>query len=79
MNKLSHDELTQALDKLASGLEEMVRDYPDSDLMDAFAGQAEVIEARAADEDLPFFRTRVQCMLRDAGLIPGDEEPCDEG
>lgn len=71
MNKLSHDELTEALDKLATSLDEMVRDYPDSDLMDAFAGKAEVIEARTSDEDLPFFRTRVQCMLRDAGLIPG--------
>ena len=77
MRKLTHDQLKAALDELEAALPRMIAEYPESDLMDAFAGEAEMIEYKVDDEDRAFFSARVQCMLRDAGLIPGDDEPCD--
>ena len=71
-------ELDAALADLESKLEAMIRDYPDSDLMDAFAGEAEAIEEATGPDDREHVNNRIQCMLRDAGLIPGDDEPCDE-
>ena len=76
MDKHTRSELVACLDDLKKRLIEMIDVYPESDLMDAFAGEAEMIEARTAPDDLNFFHDSVQCMLRDAGLIPGDDEPC---
>lgn len=36
------------------------------------------IQAQATPEDVPHVWSRLQCVLRDAGLIPGDDEPCSE-
>lgn len=38
-----------------------------------------MIELRVSEDDRAYVRYRVQCMLRDAELIPGDDEPCDAG
>jgi len=46
--------------------------------MDAFAGHADEIEARTAHEDHDHFWSRAQCILRDNGLVPGDDKPCGE-
>jgi hypothetical protein len=54
---------------------EMIRP---EDLMEAFAGEADPIRDEAAAEDLPHVDSRLQCMLRDAGLVPGDDEPCSD-
>lgn len=34
------------------------------------------ILAQATPGDVPHVWSRLQCVLRDAGLIPGDDEPC---
>jgi hypothetical protein len=73
----SKAELIVALDELESRLPVLIAESEPSNLMDAFAGEAEVIDDAVADEDRAYFNNRVQCMLRDAGLIPGDDEPCD--
>jgi hypothetical protein len=44
--------------------------------MEAFAGNADEIMEAAAPEDRTHVWNRLQCILRDAGLIPGDDEPC---
>lgn len=50
----------------------------EKDQMDAFAGIADEILEDARDEDREQVWSQLQCILRDAGLIPGDEEPCAE-
>jgi hypothetical protein len=51
----------------------------ESDFMEAFAGQAEVIEDAASPDDIEHVRGRINCMLGSRGLIPSDNEgePCD--
>jgi len=76
MDKLTHAQAARALDELEESLPRMIRECDGAHLMDAFSGEAEIIELRLDHDDRVFFRNRLQCMLRDAGLIPGDDEPC---
>ena len=69
-------ETDAALDELAAELPRIMSDSGEVYLMDEVMGLADVIEERAASEDRSHVRSRVQCILRDAGLIPGDDEPC---
>lgn len=72
----SRIELAAALDALQARLPSMIAQYDDDQVMEAFAGEAELFETGVAAVDQVFVRDRLQCMLRDAGLIPGDDEPC---
>jgi len=76
----THDPATiAALDALEAKLPAMSAQYPDNDeLRMAFAGEAECIEDRAPAADYEFVRGRIDCMLKNLGLIPGEEEgsPC---
>jgi len=45
---------------------------------DAFAGHADEIEARTAHEDHDHYWSRLQCILRHNGMVPGNDEPCSE-
>lgn len=78
MNKLSHDALKNALDRLEAQLPNMIRDFDEAHIMDAIAAEVDIIERDVSEEDSTFFKNRLQCMLRDEGLIPGDDEPCDK-
>lgn len=69
-------ELDAALDQLQADLPGMIEECDDAMIMDAFAGEAEEIEAQAGSADCEHVRSRLQCMLRDLELIPGDDEPC---
>ena len=71
-------ELDAALDKLEAALPAMIEQYDEATIMDAFAGEAEMIENEAGPRDIEHVFSRTQCMLRDAGLIPSDDEPCSE-
>ncbi len=48
----------------------------EADQMEAFAGVADQI-LEDAGEHREHIWSELQCILRDAGLIPGDDEPCD--
>lgn len=50
----------------------------EADQMEAFAGVADQI-LEDAGEHREHIWSELQCILRDAGLIPGDDEPCDRG
>lgn len=69
-------ELVAELDALQSRLPAMITDYDPDAVMEAFAGEAELFETGVDAADRPYVSNRLQCMLRDAGLIPGDDEPC---
>lgn len=71
----TREELSIALDKLEAKLPAMIAEYQAADLMDAFAREAELIERGAALVDSDYIRGRLNSMLRDAGLVPGDEGP----
>lgn len=73
----TREELAIALDKLEAMLPGMITEYEASDLMDAFAGEAEMIEHETAFADRGYVRARLNSMLHDAGLLPGSEEPSD--
>ena len=50
----------------------------EKDQMESFACHADEILAAAGDADHDHVWSALQCVLRDAGLIPGDDEPCAE-
>ena len=74
--KLTRPILDQKLDALAAAMPQMMADTDEASKMDAFAGIADEIQEAASDEDRDHVWSRLQCILRDNGLIPGDEEPC---
>lgn len=76
MDKLSNAEMLAALERLEALLPDLLHRHAPSIVLDAFTKEVEAVEVHVHDEDQSHFRHRVQCMLRDAGLIPGDGEPC---
>ncbi|MCD9046808.1 hypothetical protein [Luteimonas sp. MHLX1A] len=77
--KKTRSQLDQELDDLAAHTQKRVEEDPDSPfLIDEFAGVADEILEAASDEDHDHVWSRMQCILRDNGLIPGDDEPCDD-
>lgn len=75
-SKLTRSALDAELDALAAWVPTMLAETDEHCQMDAFAGHADEIEARTAHEDHDHFWSRVQCILRDHGLVPGDGEAC---
>ncbi len=71
-------ELDAALDVLTEDLPAMLEQTRPEDWMEAFAGEAEPIRDAAGAEDIEHVNSRLQCIVRDAGLIPGDDEPCSD-
>lgn len=78
MSKLSREMLDQKLDALAAAIPQLLADTRDECKMEAFAGMADEIREAAAPEDAAHVWGRLQCILREAGLIPGDDEACSE-
>ncbi len=72
----SRAELDFALEALAAKLDALFADTEPEDWMEAFAGEAEPIRDAAGPSDLAHVDARLQCMRRDAGLIPGDGQRC---
>jgi hypothetical protein len=72
-------ELDAMLALLEDNLPTLLKESEESDFMEAFAGQAEVIEDAAGPDDIERVRVRINCMLGSRGLIPSDNEgePCD--
>jgi hypothetical protein len=75
----SREETIAMLDALEKALPGMVKSDPDApDFWPLFAGEADVIVDGAAPEDCDYVRGRIDCMLKNAGMIPGEDEgePC---
>lgn len=65
-----------ALDALEAWVPVMIKETGPSSHIDAFAGRADLITFHVPPEFKDHAWNRTQCILRDNGLIPGDEEPC---
>lgn len=76
--KLTREELDARLDTLAANVAQM-REGSTEPLRDAIdRASVELLEdAHPGDRDHAW--SRLQCIQRDAGLIPGDDEPCNDG
>ncbi len=70
----SRAQLDTELDELAVWVPSMMTETEEAFQIDAFAGRAAGIEAAASPDDHAHVWSRLQCILRDAGLIPRDEE-----
>lgn len=75
---LDRNALDAKLDALARDLPGILKDTEEFAKIDAFAGIADEIYEAAGPEDQAHVWSRLQCIQRDNGLIPGDEEPCAE-
>lgn len=75
--KMTRADLDVALAELALWVPRMITETDEASQMDAFAGHVEGLEHLVADEDHDHFWSLKQCILRDNGLVPGDDEPCD--
>lgn len=75
-SKLNRSELDDEIAKLAASMPSMLETTNESSHMDAFAGQADQIRARASDQDQDYLWSRLQCILRDNEMLPGDDETC---
>jgi hypothetical protein len=76
--KKTRAELDTELKQLEEWMPVMMAETPEEWQMEAFAGNADEIMEAAAPEDRTHVWNRLQCILRDAGLIPGDDEPCSD-
>lgn len=75
-----HDpSIVAALDSLEKQLSELLLANPDeANFWPAFTGVADSITEGATAADIVYARGRIDCMLKNQGLIPGEEEgaPC---
>ncbi len=71
-------ELDTALCVLEADLPAMLEQTRPEDWLEAFAAEADPIRDAAGPADAEHVNSRLQCILRDAGLIPGDDEPCSD-
>lgn len=71
------EKLDKELDRLQGDMPLLIQNVREEDRLEAFAAVADPIRESAAPGDEAHVWSRLQCMLRDNGLIPGDDEPCD--
>lgn len=76
--KLTREELDARLDTLAANVAQMAEGSTEP-LADAIDRAGADLLDEAHPGDIAHVWSRLQCIQRDAGLIPGDEEPCDDG
>lgn len=44
--------------------------------LEAFTGVAKPVRDASGPQERHYVEARLNCILRDAGLVPGDDEPC---
>lgn len=75
-----HDpKIIARLDALEQKLPGLLAEYPDdADFWNAFAGESDAIANGAPAAEQAYAQGRIDCMLKNQGLIPGEEEgvPC---
>ncbi len=77
--KLTRSELDAKVADLAEHMRRRIAEEPDSPhLIDEFAGIADGILEAASTEDHGHVWSQLQCILREHGLVPGDDEPCSD-
>lgn len=80
MNAKTHNaKVIAQLDALERKLDVLLKEYPnDADFWKTFSGETEVILKAASPHDAEYAQGRIDCMLKNAGLIPGEDEgqPC---
>lgn len=69
-------EIDAELSRLENVIPRLVAELPAEEVLEAFAGEAEVL--REDGSDPAYVSSRIDCMLSSAGLIPGENEgePC---
>lgn len=73
-NHQTREQLDQRVETLRQHMPEILA-MEEKDQMEAFAGIAdEILDAAGPEHDHVW--SQLQCILRDAGLVPGDDEPC---
>lgn len=76
-----HDpQLVAALETLETRLRKMLDgDLVEADFWPSFNADADAIRTKHSGDDLDYARGRIDCMLKNAGLIPGEDEgePCE--
>lgn len=70
---LSRTELDAELAKLEARIPYFIANEEPECVMEAFAGEAEVIAEHAGSSDVAYVRCRLNDMLASAGLIPSDQ------
>jgi hypothetical protein len=76
--KSPRTELDARLDTLAANVAQMFEGSSEP-LRDAIDRAGNEILRDAHPNDMGHVWSRLQCIQRDAGLIPGDEQPCNDG
>jgi hypothetical protein len=76
--KLTREELDARLDTLTANVAQMIGGSTEP-LRDALDSAAAELSSGAGPDDVDHVWSRLQCIQRAAGLIPGDEEPCGDG
>lgn len=77
MAKQTREELDRRVAALRDQMPEILA-LEEKDQMEGFAGIADEILEAAGPEDHEHVWSQLQCILRDAGLLPGDDEPCSD-
>ena len=72
----SRKKLDKELEAMALWMPTMIAETGETDQIDAFAGRAEMIEAKAGPDDLAYVCDRLQKLLVEHCLVPADEGPC---
>jgi hypothetical protein len=71
----ARDDLDSLLGALEASLPAIIRQNPvDEDFWTAFAGDADAIQHAASTEDSAHVRGSLYCMLKNEGMIPGENE-----
>lgn len=80
MNAHSHDpKIKAAFDVLERRLDQLMEQNSDDErFWKSFAAEADPFTAGADAHDVAYARRRIDCMLKNAGVIPGEDEgePC---
>lgn len=76
--KVTREELDARLDALPANVAQMLEGSTEP-LADAIDRAGADLLDEAAPGDIDHVWSRLQCIQRDAGLIPGDDEPCNDG
>jgi hypothetical protein len=72
---LDRTQVETMLDGLEASLPGLLERYDTPEMFwPIFSGEADVLKESCNPEDSAYVRGRIDCMLRNAGMIPGEDE-----